>query len=273
MYDPWVTREFTITDLMAQRSGLPDRCGDDLVTLGYNRLQLMHSARCLKPATSFRSTYAYQNMPFLWAAAVVENLTNESWEENIHDRIFQPLGMANSSTDMQSFRKAKDVAYLHYERGGAITSVPMDWKYMDITYTLGPAGGINSNVYDMAKWLIMQMNNGTYQGKQLISKKSTEYLHSPQTIISSTPRGGGEYYCQGWIYSDRRPNPLIYHTGGTLGHTSVVAFDPRSHLGIVILFNSFVSPSKELADRFFDMYYGEPDKDYSAESLAVARSC
>ena len=109
MYDPWVTREFTITDLMAQRSGLPDRCGDDLVTLGYNRLQLMHSARYLKPATSFRSTYAYQNMPFLWAAAVVENLTNESWEENIHDRIFQPLGMANSSTDMQSFRKAKDV--------------------------------------------------------------------------------------------------------------------------------------------------------------------
>lgn len=271
MYDPWVTREFTITDLMAQRSGLPERCGDDLVTLGYNRSQIMHSARHLKPVTSFRSAYAYQNMPFMWAGAVVEKLTNRSWEENIQGRIFRPLGMINSSTDMGSFQNAQDVAYLHYERDGVIIAAPMGWKYMDIPYVLGPAGSINSNVYDMAKWLILQTNNGIYQDKQLISPESIDYMHSPKTIISSTARGDGEYYCQGWQYSDRRPYPIVWHNGGTLGHSSTVAFEPRSRLGIVILYNSCIAPCDGLSNRFFDMYFGNPDRDYSAEGLVALK--
>lgn len=272
MYDPWVTREFTITDLMAQRSGLPERSGDDLVTLGYNRSEVMRSSSRLKPVTSFRSSYAYQNIPFLWAAALVEKLTGRTWEENIQNRIFEPLGMVNSSTDMVSFQKARDAAFLHYEKDGVITAAPMDWRYMDVTYNLGPAGSINSNVYDMAKWLILQMNNGTYQGKQLISADSIDYMHSPKTIMSSRSRGDSEYYCQGWQYLDHQPYPIIYHLGGTLGHTSVVAFNPHSRLGLVILFNYFISPGEELAKRFFDIYYGMPDRDYSAETLVMAKA-
>ncbi|VVB69031.1 D-aminopeptidase [uncultured archaeon] len=267
MRDPWVTREFTITDLMAHRSGLPEYSGADLVTLGYGRDYLMQSLRNTEPVTSFRSTYAYQNTLFLVAAALVENETGKSWEDNIRGRIFQPLEMSNSSVDMRSFQQAKDVAYLHQMRNGTVTALPMDWKYMDWVYVYGPAGGINSNIIDMTKWLRLQMNNGSFEGKQIISKNGTIYMHTPQTVIGAMPSGNSVFYCQGWLYQESRPYNIIWHNGGTLSHKTMVAFVPQAKIGIVILSNIFTDLPDMLAFQFFDMYFGNPNRDYSALAL------
>ena len=271
MYDPWVTREFTVTDLMAQRSGLPGYSGGDLVTLGYDRGYLERSLRYTKPETSFRSAYAYQNTLFLTTAELVENLTNKSWEENIQKKIFQPLGMSNSSVDMKSFQQAKDVAYLHQIRNGRVTALPMDWKYMDWPYIYGPAGGINSDIIDMTKWLRLQMHNGSFEGKQLISENSTIYMHSPKTIISPMASASNVYYCQGWIYQESKPYPIIWHNGGTLGHHTMVAFVPQADIGIVVLSNIDSALPESLAYRFFDQYFGNPAKDYSAKALVQTK--
>ena len=271
MYDPWVTREFTVTDLMAQRSGLPGYSGADLDTLGFGRDYLMRSLRYTEPVTSFRSTYAYQNTLFLVAAALVENETGKSWEDNIQERIFQPLEMSNSSVDMKSFQQAKDVAYLHQMRNGTVTALPMNWKYMDWPYVYGPAGGINSNIIDMTKWLQLQMNNGSFDGKQIISKNSTIYMHTPQTVIGAMPSGNFAFYCQGWLYQESRPYNIIWHNGGTLSHKTMVAFVPQAKIGIVVLSNVISELPDMLAFRFFDMYFGNPERDYSAMALNQTR--
>ncbi|TLM98448.1 beta-lactamase family protein, partial [bacterium] len=97
LHDPLATREFTVEDLMSQRSGLPPHAGCLLPHLGFNRAHIMNTLRYIKPASSFRSEYAYQNNLFLAAAALIEKKTGMSWEKNLLTRILKPLGMVNST--------------------------------------------------------------------------------------------------------------------------------------------------------------------------------
>ncbi len=189
MFDPWVTRQFEVADLMAQHTGLPPYAGDSEAIMGFDRAHLIHSLYYLKPATSFRSRYAYQNIPFLVAAALVEKYTHQSWEDNISTRLFEPLEMTASSTGLEAFNTAQNRTFLHILQGGKVVALPRDWAYNYWVYTYGPAGGINSNVLDMAKWLRLQLGEGKFQGKELVSAKNMAFLHSPQTMMG--PLGGG----------------------------------------------------------------------------------
>lgn len=272
LYDPWVTRQFMVVDLTAQRSGMPGYAGDTTVVFGFDRQHVRHAMRHIKPKSSFRSEFAYQNNLFLEAAALIEKYTGKSWEENIKDRIFKPLGMNNSSVDVASFQKAKDVITLHNGSGDKISILPMDWTAINWTYTYGPAGGINSNIIDMTKWLRLQFSNGSFEGKQLIKEGSTIFMHSPKTILPPRPGEPSQYYCQGWIYRENYPYPIIWHNGGTSGCKTMVAFIPQAKLGIVVLsnLNETLFP-ESLAYRFFDMYFGKPARDWSKEELEKAK--
>lgn len=272
MYDPWVTRQFTITDLMAQRSGMPAHAGDTAATLGFDRDHIIKMLRSVKPATSFRSAYAYQNNLFLVAAELIKKETGKSWEDNVKERIFAPLGMKSSSTDMQSFKTGKDVASLHHLIGDKIVKLPMDWKYMDWVYTYAPAGGINSNVKDVAKWISLQISGGSFGRKQLIKADSIRYMQTPKTIIPSENGAPRQYYCQGWVYREYDPYPVVWHNGGTSGAKTMIAFVPKAKIGIVVLSNlDETSMPESLAFRFFDIYFGKtPGRDWSGEALKKA---
>jgi CubicO group peptidase (beta-lactamase class C family) len=144
----------------------------------------------------------------------------------------------------------------------------MDWKYLDWTYNAGPSGAINSNVCDMAKWLSMLMNNGTYQGQQIISEDNTRYMLTPETVVTDPEMKANywpmpiDYYCLGWRYGEYHPGPIIWHTGGTSGHTAIVAFAPQSKVGIVVFVNRFDKVPAILAKKFMDMYFENPGQDY-----------
>jgi len=268
MYDSWVTRQFTVTDLMAQHSGMPEHAGDTAAIIGFDRAHIIGSIRFIKPVTSFRSAYAYQNNLFLVTAKLIEKHTGKSWEENIRQRIFKPLGMTASSVDMASFKAGKDVATLHHLMDGKIVILPMSWPSMDWVYTYAPAGGINSNVKDVAKWIRMQMNGGSFDGKQLITRQSVQHMHTPETVVPSTPPVTRQYYCQGWVYREACPYPIIWHNGGTSGSKTMIAFIPQAGVGIVVLSNLIETPLPEsLAFRFFDIYFGNPVRDWSKEAL------
>jgi len=272
MYDPWVTEEFTVTDLMAQHSGMPSYSADSLSTFGYDRDYIIHNIRNIEPAGSFRSDFAYQNNLWLVAAQLVEKLSGKSWEENVKERIFEPLGMDNSSTDMESYTEGNNSALMHIKTDGQITPVPMDWPYMYWTYIYGPAGGINSDITDMAKWLTFQINNGTFQGKSLISEENMKFMHTPQTLLPSEANEPLEYYCQGWVYRENIPCDIVWHTGGTTGFKTMVAMVPDGKIGIVVLSNlADTSLHSCLAYRFFDMYFDRPGRDWSGEGLAKAK--
>jgi CubicO group peptidase (beta-lactamase class C family) len=278
LYDPWVTREFMVKDLLDHSSGLPEHACEDMITFGYDRETIMRSLKNVEPASSFRSVSSYSNAFYLWAARLVELQSGRTWEENLQDRIFLPLQMKNTTADLKSFQEAKDVAALHRLKDNRLQdpellTIPMNWTYMDWIYVVSPAGGINSNIIDMSKWLRLQMNDGrindTITGNltMLISKENVGYMHSPQTILDSDRK---LFNGLGWIYEEYRPYSIVWHNGGSFGHHSMIAFVPDADIGIVVLSNSAVGLPEILAYWFFDRYFGNPLIDYSNESLTAA---
>lgn len=268
MYDPWATREFQVVDLMSQRSGMPAYAADTLFFLGFDRPYIKQAIRNIKPVASFRTKYAYQNGLWLVASDLIAKYAGKTWEQALHERIFAPLGMSDSSVDKQSFLNAQDVSSLHTLKGDKVIALPKNWEFLDWSYVAGPAGAINSNIVDMAKWLAFQMKKGKVNDKQLVSVANMQVVHSPKTIVSL----GNEvhknmFYCLGWLYMEHSPFPIIWHNGGTLMKT-MIAFIPEQKIGIVILSNYVTDLPELLAFRFFDQYAGKLVKDLSAEALA-----
>jgi CubicO group peptidase (beta-lactamase class C family) len=268
MYDPWVTREFRVKDLMAQRSGMHGNSGDLQAFMGYGREHIINSLRYIKPVNSFRSEFTYHNGLFLVAGKLIEKKTGKTWEQNLKERIFDPLEMHNSSADMKSYVNSPDAAYMHTKKDGKVFPFSMDWKAFNWPYVYGPAGGINSNLVDMVKWVQLNYSEGKLSdGKQLVSKENLSFLHTPATVITKTPKGEMLYYCQGWGYLDSSPYPEITHSGGTSGSGTMVSFIPKADLGIVI-FSNYITPLPGiLRTSFQDRYFDRPIVDHSAETL------
>lgn len=265
MFDPWVTREFEIQDLFSQRSGLPSYAGDASATWIDSPESFVHALRYIEPVSSFRSKFAYQNIFFNVAALAMKAKVGKTWHTLIKERIFVPLGMTSSSSNSSDFKATRNVAKLH-ERllDNSVRPLGLDFPYMDWVYTLGPAGGINSTILDMAKYLTMQIQSGTYaENKQLIKKETIERMHRPY-IFAYAGNTGSAYYGLGWIFNTYSPYPIIWHNGGSMGAASMLGFIPQEKLGIVILTNL---KGSQLADalnwQFFDMYYKRPNQDWS----------
>lgn len=272
MYDPWVTEEFRVEDLLAQHSGLKAQAAGAFPFAGFNRKELLDVIRYIKPETSFRSRYAYVNWPFVHAAEIVEKHTGLAWEQNLKDRIFDPLEMKASSSTMEAYLNEPDRAALHRrinENPSAdVIAVDEDWPYFGWVYTMGPAGSIGSNVLDMSNWLMMQMAGGEFKDKIIISKNQLEYTQTPKTIIHAPLRGKRSYYCLGWVYETHEPYPIVWHNGGTMGAKSIISFMPEAEIGIVVLSNlSSTLLPESLHLYFYDLYFGKEAEDYSTENL------
>jgi CubicO group peptidase (beta-lactamase class C family) len=272
MSDPWVTQEFMISDLSAQHSGLPANSLDGAIVFGFDRAHVRRSLHYVRPVTSFRSAYAYQNVMFLVDGQLVEYYSGKPWEYNVVNRIFRNLGMNASSVDKASYQSSTNVATLHHRIGNSIIPLPMDWKYLDWSYNYGPAGGVNSNIIDMTKWLRLHMGAGTFEGQPLIKEKDAEFLYSPQTVLPAVEGSPRQYYAQGWVHREFSPSPIVWHNGETSGCKSMVAFIPEYRVGVVVLSNLDDSMLPEsLAWKFFDLYFDNPSRDWSAEELERVR--
>ncbi|MEI6079581.1 MAG: serine hydrolase [bacterium] len=272
MYDPWVTSEFEIEDLLAQRSGLETQSLSSLPFFGFDRTYTMQAVKYVKPVYSFRSKFSYINTTFLWAAALVEKYTKKSWEKNLDTRIFGPLGMTNSSSTMKDYVNAKNSATLHTRKDGdpdgEVVALHKDWPFFDWVYTFGPAGSIASNVLDMSKWIRLHLAKGKFQGKQLVTEDNLNYTHMPHTIASAPIEGEQMYYGLSWVYNTYKPYSIVWHNGGTLGAKSIVSFMPEAGIGIVVLTNLNDDEVPEvLAKKFYDLYFDNPAKDWSKEEL------
>jgi CubicO group peptidase (beta-lactamase class C family) len=276
MKDPWVTNEFSITDSLAQRSGLEGYWGTDLALIGYNRNDQIHALRYAEPVSSFRSEFAYQNLMFLAAAAAVESTSGMSWEDNLQNRIFTPLNMISASAGYAAFQSAPDHVSLHItgvlpgNTTGPVVIDP-DSPFNDFTTIMGPAGGINANIQDMATWTIFQLGNGSFEGKQLISPENMAYMHTPRTprATVSAANDSKQYYCQGWMYEEQPGYPsFVWHNGETFGNHAMVLMIPDRNTGIVILANEAdASLPDALGRTFYNRYVGRENPDVSAEYL------
>lgn len=267
--DPWVTTEFHVDDLLAQRSGLPPYAGDSQAYLGFTADQMLANIQFLTPITSFRSHFAYQNIFFLVAAHLLELRSKRSFSDMLEQEIFSVLGMNSSSSTLEGYLKSSNCAQWHLRKPDGTTELlkEKDPSYNNSVYVMAPAGGINSNIKDLIKWMQLQINRGAYNGRQLISKKSMQKMITPMIYVGEIHQRQ-MFNALGWIYMSYSPYPIIWHDGGTLGVYNFAAFIPEEKLGIVVLSNvKQTALSRALALQFFDWYYGKNDVNWSQQFL------
>lgn len=286
MYDEWVTQNMQVKDIMTHHSGLAEQAGTYFPNLGYTRDDIYKMIARMKPVYSFRGDYQYNNITFIIAQKIIEKVTGKSWEENVHERIFKPLGMDESSLNAKGFATSKDVATPHdYSYLGKIVTLPLysDEQALYWLTGVGPAGSVNSSVNDMIKYAQMHMNNGfiikinpatgNTDTVRIMSEKAAKYLHKGQTITSQNDNRTTLYgHC--WFVEQNNRFRLYFHTGTTWGMTALCFYVPEFKLCGTILVNSEAgsSPRYAIMRRYIDLVLGASsdsydniNKDYNTE--------
>lgn len=272
LHDAYASREITIRDLLAQRSGLPMA---NLMWLGgqHDRSELIRRIRHLEPTASFRSTFSYQNVIYTAAGQVIEAVTGTSWDTFLVQRLFRPLGMDRTNTSVGSLAGLDNVATPHAVIDGEPRPVP----YRNID-AVGPAGSIHSTASDMGQWIRLQLGRGTFKGRRLIAESALAETHEPQILIRREgplnaiyPEAHWLAYGMGWVVSDYRDRTLLDHSGGIDGMTSLVALVPEEGLGVAILTNLQVTvPPYWILYAIVDAYLGGEPTDWSSRFLQLA---
>lgn len=274
LFDPYVTRELTVRDLLCHRSGL-ERA--DILWYGsaFSREEILRRIRYLKPSWSFRSRFGYQNIMYLAAGQIVSAVSGKSWDDFVKERFFAPLGMNSSNTSVRDLARSENVATPHAKIEGKVEPIP--WRNID---NIAPAGSINSSVADMAQWIRLNLNQGKFGDKQLISSGAIKEMQTPQTVIRLEgifeklyPEAHFLSYGLGWFLQDYRGRKIVQHGGNIDGMSALVAMMPEERLGLVILTNlNGTSLPTALMFRIFDAYLGAPQRDWSAELLKAIRA-
>jgi CubicO group peptidase (beta-lactamase class C family) len=262
LYSPYVTEEFTVLDLLCHRSGLGLGAGDLMFwpdSSNFTKQDIIHNLRYLKPVSSFRTKYDYDNLLYMVAGEVVAKISGLSWEDFIESRIMKPLAMTASAASLSRLKNNSNIIDGHAPVNGKITAIPKDWSE-----TVNAAGGIYSNVTDLSKWIITQMNNGKYGenlGQQLFSETVHDEMWTPQTIIPV--RNPGAYnthfssYGLGWALSDVAGYKQCTHTGGLAGTVTQIVLLPELKLGIIVLTNQQVGAAfNAISTTIKDSYLG-----------------
>ncbi|HYO52820.1 serine hydrolase [Archangium sp.] len=268
LQDPYVTRELTIRDLLTHRSGLPEVSGGILwYGADYSREEALKRIRYIKPVSSFRSTFAYQNVMYMAAGEVVHAVSGKTWDDFIRERIFTPLGMNESNSLYRDLKKSKNLALPHVRIDGR----PVAIAYRD-SDALGPAGSIVSSVHDMVRYMQLLLAEGHHDGKRLYSEKVAGELFTPQMLVPLRPSSRPELkalntrfnaYGLGWFLREYRGRTLVSHTGGMDGMSAVVMLVPEEKLGITVLSHQDGGVFNAMALRVLDAYLGAPPADWA----------
>ncbi len=265
MWDDYVTEHMVPRDLVTHRSGLPRH---DLLWYGssLSRKELFERLRYLEPSRGFRDRYQYQNLMFMTAGYLIEQVSGQSWDSYLKAKFFDPMEMRTTLTSVKGMPSAADasLAYNDDEKEG-VKAIP----YRNID-AIGPAGSINSSANEMASWLIVQMNGGKYKDKQVIPAAQLRILQSPQTVMPASPATPQydelfhQMYAMGWMISMYRGHPVQMHGGAIDGFLSQVAMLPKEKIGVVVLTNC--TPNRlydVIAYQVFDRFLGLEPVDWN----------
>lgn len=263
MYNDYVSKNFTIRDLLTHRSGLGLGAGDLMIWPdGHNFTpdDIIHNIQFLKPTSDFRTKYDYDNLLYIIAGKVLEKVSGQSWQTFIQERIFKPLAMNHSAPNWNMLKDRQDVIAPHVPLNGI--------NQVSTRYTntiLDAAGGIYSNVHDLNKWMIFHLNNGDNNGHQLISKKQLKELVTPQTImpVSTVPPYNSLFraYGLGFRLTDMAGKLEVSHTGGLEGIVTQIVMLPQLKLGIVVLTNQQEGAAfSAISNTIKDFYLGINDQ-------------
>jgi CubicO group peptidase (beta-lactamase class C family) len=274
MYDPWVTREMTIRDMLVHRSGLGLGAGDLLFVPNSDRTrkEVTLALRHIKPATSFRSAYAYDNLLYIVAGQLIEDVSGITWEEFVRRHIFQPLAMKDSTVSETEMAASSNHATPHARIDGPIRGMGTQVKLgveANLAPAAAPAGGLAISADDMTRWLLAQLARGKIAGtnRTLFSEKNSEEMWTPVTLMPIDPAPAGfevtkpnfSTYALGWDVQDYRGAKIILHGGAVFGSLAAVALIPDRNVGFYIAVNSEEGQMvRGLLYELLDHYLGAP---------------
>lgn len=277
LYDAYVTREFTVRDLVTHRSGLGLGAGDLMVFPATNtttKEEMIYNLRFLKPVSSFRSQYDYDNLLYIVAGEIVARVSGESYDDYIEEHFFKPLKMNRSKLSIEEI--AADTNRID---GHAPVNKKLHITTGTFTQISTPAAGIYASINDMTIWVQALLNKGKYGNQlqdSLFSEKTLREMWTPQTLIRTAP---GPYnthflaYGLGWFLSDVNGHFQVTHTGGLLGIVSQVTLLPDLNLGIIVLTNqesgsAFTAITNSIKDAYFGIHGKNRIQEYNDRRLA-----
>ena len=283
MNDAWVTREMTVRDLLVHRSGLGLGAGDLLyIPRGsYSRAEIVRRLRYIKPATSFRSGYAYDNVLYIVAGQLIEAVSGQRWEDYVLQHVFQPAGMTHATTTFEQVFANPNRAQPHARFGGSVRGTGPQ-RLIDeqdhLPQASAPAGLVAASANDMAHWLQVQLAAGALPGGgRLYSEAQARAMSTPVTPIPiadlpepiAGTRPSFQAYALGWEVRDYRGARIVWHAGGLYGSTSVVVLIPEKKVGFAIELNSEeAEPRHGLMYELLDHYLDAPKQDWPARFKA-----
>lgn len=301
--DPWITRALTIRDTVIHRSGIT---GDFYFALGImdsdQAVRHLRHARCEEP---FRHCYLYSNAMYGVAGKVIEAASGSTWREFLEERLLEPLGMDRSATSPYEFWDSRYVASTFFGSAPAEgygieqardrnVSMPHGWNDEGGVAVLpwqsydsaAAAGSLVSTAADMAKWLILHVNEGTVSGRAIVKAETLRELHAAQNPYFAQRAGSDSNlfqfplnadtcsYAMGWFRGTYRGQAHLSHSGGMLGFPAYAAFLPERKIGVVVLANGpqpardEYALNKAIGFWLVDRLLGAPLRDWSAEFLA-----
>jgi CubicO group peptidase (beta-lactamase class C family) len=238
-YNNELNNGVTIRDLMCHRTGLPRHDYSWYLFNSDSRDSLLQRIKYQEPTAPLRQTWQYNNFMFLVQGMIAEKLSGKSWEKNIKEKIFTPLGMTSSNFSIHDLAKAPDASlgYTLYK-----DSIIRKTEYYDIN-AMGPAGSINSSVNEMSNWVITWINGGKFNGKEVLPAAYAKEAMSSQMVMSSglpdpeIPDAHLANYGFGWMISSYRGHYRVEHGGNIDGFSASTSFYPNDSIGIIVLVN------------------------------------
>lgn len=239
MFDPMATERMTPRDLVTHRSGLP-RHDVTWGAGGLGRDELYQRLRYLEPNRDFRAVWQYQNLMYLTAGILSAKLAGTSWEDVVRTTVFQPLGMATADFSVNDLQRSADFSY-GYARlpNDSVTRIP--YRVID---AIGPAGSINASVEEMAKYLTMHLNQGKFEGREIVPATQSRDMQVPHMVmpVPAQPGPGGidlghGQYGMGFFVGSYRGRKMVNHGGNIDGFSAELNFLPNDSIGVVVLTN------------------------------------
>ena len=275
MYDPYVTAEFTVRDLLCHRSGLGLGAGDLMFfpdSSDFTVKDVLHNLRYFKPVSSFRSKYDYDNNLYIVAGEVVARVAGQPWADFVEARLLKPLGMNRTAPTYGRLPDPTNVIDAHSPVAGKVQVIQRSRDAVS-----APCGGIYSSVNDLSKWALMLLG-GPGAPAPLLKPRTQWELWAPQTILPVSPRPTPYNthflaYGLGWFLNDARGYKVVSHTGGDIGMVTKVTLVPELHLGIIVLTNqedglAFTAVSAHIMDH----YLGVTGQDRVQEMLGYKQA-
>ncbi len=277
MPDPYVTADLRVVDLLTHNSGLGNA---DLLWARHDlpAAEILRRLRLLRPAYPLRGGFVYQNIMYGLAGEVVARASGMSYADFLRRRVFGPLGMTRSFPTYGAMAATNDPnrSRPHYRIRDTVRVI--EDEGID---ELPAAGAVWSTASDMATWVRFLLDSGTVNGRRLVSDSNYRRLFAPHVMI-----GEDEFYSTarltqprwtsyglGWFQQDYKGHYVAFHTGSLDGRTAIVGLLPEAQAGIYVFGNLDHAEFRHaLMLRAFDLFLGEPARDWSSEILRMQRA-